>query len=73
MLIVIDRGRVKLDDPIAKYWPEFAAEGKGDITVRNLMHYEGGLAGWSELMTLDDQYDREKSTAVRVVQPRELP
>jgi CubicO group peptidase (beta-lactamase class C family) len=68
LLIVIDRGGVKLDDPIAKYWPEFAAESKGDITVRNLMHYEAGLAGWSELLTLDDLYDREKSTAMLAAQ-----
>jgi CubicO group peptidase (beta-lactamase class C family) len=62
LLVVIDRGGVKLDDTVAKYWPEFAAEGKGDITLRNVMHYEDGLAGWSELMTLDDLYDREKAT-----------
>ena len=26
---LVDAGRLRLDDPAAKYWPEFAANGKG--------------------------------------------
>ncbi len=37
-----EQGRIRLDDPVAKYLPEFAANGKGDITVRQLLtHYSG--------------------------------
>ncbi len=36
------QGRFRLNDPVAKYLPEFAANGKGDITIRQLMtHYSG--------------------------------
>ena len=36
-------GLVDLDAPVARYWPEFAAEGKSDIPVRWLLTHEAGL------------------------------
>jgi len=39
----VDRGLLSYDDPVAWYWPEFAAEGKGRITVRHVMAHEAGL------------------------------
>ncbi len=39
---LFEQGKIRLDDPVADYWPEFAAHGKGDITVREVMtHYSG--------------------------------
>jgi len=38
-----DRGLLDYDEPVATYWPEFAAEGKGEITVRELMSHRAGL------------------------------
>lgn len=36
------QGKLSVDDPVAKYLPEFAANGKGDITIRDLLtHYSG--------------------------------
>lgn len=40
---LVDKGRLRLDDPAAKYWPEFAANGKGRITIRQLMTHTSGL------------------------------
>ena len=40
---LVDAGRLRLDDPAAKYWPEFAANGKGGITIRQLMMHTSGL------------------------------
>ena len=37
------RGLIDYDQPVARYWPEFAASGKEAITVRQLMCHEGGL------------------------------
>lgn len=35
-------GKISVNDPVAKYLPEFAANGKGDITIRDLLtHYSG--------------------------------
>jgi uncharacterized protein YbbC (DUF1343 family)/CubicO group peptidase (beta-lactamase class C family) len=35
-------GKLNLDDPVFRYWPEFKSNGKEDITVRDLLtHYSG--------------------------------
>jgi uncharacterized protein YbbC (DUF1343 family)/CubicO group peptidase (beta-lactamase class C family) len=39
---LVERGKVRLNDPVAKYLPEFKQNGKEDITVRQLLtHYSG--------------------------------
>jgi CubicO group peptidase (beta-lactamase class C family) len=38
-----DRGLLAYDEPVARFWPEFAAEGKEAITVRELMSHRAGL------------------------------
>ena len=39
---LVERGKVRMNDPVAKYLPEFAQNGKEDITVRQLLtHYSG--------------------------------
>jgi len=39
---LVEKGEVRLNDPVAKYIPEFAQNGKEDITVRGLLtHYSG--------------------------------
>lgn len=37
-LMLIDRGHLDLDAPVAKYWPEFAGGGKQDVLVRHVFH-----------------------------------
>jgi len=63
-LYLADRGEIDLDAPVAKYWPEFAAEGKGAIVVKQLLGHTAALCGWDVPMTLDDLYDWEKSTTL---------
>ncbi len=41
---LVEQGRVRLNDPVAKYLPEFAQNGKEDITVRQLLTHYSGLA-----------------------------
>lgn len=40
---LVDEGKVELDAPVATYWPEFAANGKGDIRVASLLNHSAGL------------------------------
>ena len=40
---LVDRGQINLDKPAAAYWPAFAANGKGGITIRQLMTHTSGL------------------------------
>ena len=44
MAVAHTRGLFDLDAPIASYWPEFAANGKQAITVRQLLAHQAGLA-----------------------------
>jgi CubicO group peptidase (beta-lactamase class C family) len=41
--VVADRGLVGYDEPVAKYWPEFAQAGKAAITVRQVLAHQSGL------------------------------
>lgn len=45
-LMLVDRGLVELDEPIATYWPEFAAAGKEAIPVRQIFSHSTGVAGF---------------------------
>ncbi len=40
---LVDRGRIRLNDPVAKYLPEFAQNGKDDINIRQLLTHHSGL------------------------------
>ena len=39
-----DRGLLDYDEPVATYWPEFAAGGKERVTVRHLLTHRAGLS-----------------------------
>jgi CubicO group peptidase (beta-lactamase class C family) len=41
--ILADRGLIDFDAPMARYWPQFAGGGKGEITVRQILSHTGGL------------------------------
>ena len=41
--VLVDRGMIELDAPVAKYWPEFAKNDKGGITVRQAASHRAGL------------------------------
>ncbi|MBI5534669.1 MAG: DUF1343 domain-containing protein [Deltaproteobacteria bacterium] len=41
--LLAERGKLKLTDPVAKYWPEFADKGKQGITVEHLLLHVSGL------------------------------
>lgn len=61
-LVLADRGELDLNAPVAKYWTEFAQNGKENILVRHLLGHTSGLAGWTEDVTWEDVYDLEKSS-----------
>jgi uncharacterized protein YbbC (DUF1343 family)/CubicO group peptidase (beta-lactamase class C family) len=44
MMRLVQDGRVRLNDPVATYLPEFAQNGKRDITIRELLTHYSGLA-----------------------------
>jgi uncharacterized protein YbbC (DUF1343 family)/CubicO group peptidase (beta-lactamase class C family) len=39
---LVEQGKLRLEDPVTAYWPEFGSNGKSEITIRELMtHYSG--------------------------------
>ncbi|MDE2986994.1 MAG: serine hydrolase [Chloroflexota bacterium] len=46
--MLIDRGQLDVERPVADYWPEFGQAGKSEIRVRHLLTHEAGLAGIDE-------------------------
>ncbi|MEU9234426.1 serine hydrolase domain-containing protein [Streptomyces subrutilus] len=62
-LILADEGRLDLSAPVAAYWPEFAALGKGSVLVRHVLSHTAGLPDLSGLKAVEDLYDWESVTA----------
>jgi CubicO group peptidase (beta-lactamase class C family) len=62
-LLLVERGELDVDSPVARYWPEFAANGKGEIEVRHLMGHTSGVSGWEAPFATEEMYDWETSTA----------
>ena len=46
--MLVDRGQLDVERPVVDYWPEFGQSGKSEITVRDLLTHEAGLAGVDE-------------------------
>jgi CubicO group peptidase (beta-lactamase class C family) len=67
-LLLADRGLLDFDAPVARYWPEFAANGKERVKVSHLMSHSAGLSGWKEPITKEDLYDWKKATALLAAQ-----
>lgn len=53
--ILADRGKLAYEDRVADHWPEFAQNGKRDITIRELMSHRAGLHRLREIV---DHADR---------------
>ncbi len=66
---LVDRGLIDYDTPVAEYWPEFGANGKADITVRDVMRHRAGLSqlnGVSKADLLDHVAMEERLAAAPV-------
>ncbi len=63
-LILVDRGELELEAPVARYWPEFSQAGKERVEVRHLLSHTAGLAGWDEPIVDRDLADWERCTSL---------
>jgi CubicO group peptidase (beta-lactamase class C family) len=52
MAIAHSRGWIDYEAPVCRYWPEFAQQGKEQITIRQLLAHQAGL------FVLDEPVDR---------------
>jgi len=58
------RGWLDYDRPVSRYWPEFAQQGKAEITVRQLLDHRAGLVLLDEELVVDDLRDLDRVAAV---------
>eukprot|EP01123_Difflugia_compressa_P013712 TRINITY_DN651_c0_g2_i1.p1 TRINITY_DN651_c0_g2~~TRINITY_DN651_c0_g2_i1.p1 ORF type:complete len:449 (+),score=68.83 TRINITY_DN651_c0_g2_i1:241-1587(+) len=58
---LMEQGLLDIYDPVAKHWPEFAAHGKENITITEILRHEAGLDAlsepipWSTFIDLDNK------------------
>ena len=57
MLLLVDRGLIELDQRVAHYWPAFAANGKSEVSVRDLLTHQGGVPGFDPPVPFDALHD----------------
>jgi len=62
-LMLVERGQLDVDAPVAAHWPEFAANGKPDVLVRHLLSHTSGVSGLDQPAVTEDLYDWDKCTA----------
>ncbi|WNV86318.1 serine hydrolase domain-containing protein [Umezawaea sp. Da 62-37] len=61
-LVLVDRGLLDPYAPVAKYWPEFAENGKERVEVRHLLGHTSGVSGWETPFAVEDMYDWDTAT-----------
>ncbi len=61
--VAASRGLLDYNAKVADYWPEFAQNGKGSITVRQLLSHQAGLAAIDPPLTLDEIADPPRMSA----------
>ena len=69
LLLLVDRGLVELDAPVAAYWPEFAQAGKARIPVRWLLTHQAGVLGIRQPQPRAAIFDWDRIVALLAAEP----
>jgi CubicO group peptidase (beta-lactamase class C family) len=56
---LVDQGKLAYDQSVGAVWPEFAAAGKAEITIAQMLSHQAGLPGFLEPMEPSDWFDWE--------------
>lgn len=62
VLQLVAEGKLQLDEPVARIWPEFAAVGKGAITLRQLLCHRAGMSAFHQHIANDQIFDWDAIT-----------
>jgi CubicO group peptidase (beta-lactamase class C family) len=68
-----DRGALEWDAPVAHYWPGFAKNRKGAITLRQLFNHQAGLCALDEPFTLEACTDRRNDPRLALALEKQRP
>jgi CubicO group peptidase (beta-lactamase class C family) len=71
--LLVDRGLLAWDEPVASYWPGFGRVGKERVTVRTLVNHRAGLAALDVPFTLADCLDPSRRDAIVSAMERQEP
>lgn len=63
VLQLVAQGKLDLDAPIARYWPEFAQNDKADISVRDVLAHRSGLSAFHQHIADNQIFDWAAMTA----------
>ena len=70
---LVDQGKLDLDAPVVRYWPEFGQAGKEKMPVRMLLNHQAGLAAIRKKLNDEDMYNWETMTSALSVRDRSAP
>lgn len=62
--VAVSRGLLDYEDAVAKHWPEFAAGGKQDVTVRQLIDHQAGLSQLDRIVKLGELVDQDSLAVI---------
>jgi CubicO group peptidase (beta-lactamase class C family) len=69
LLMLVERGRLSLDAEVCRYWPEFAENGKAEITVAELVSHRARLPAIDAAIALPELIDDERIAGLLARQP----
>ena len=65
---LVSEGRLKLTDPVTRYWPDYAAQDKARQTIADVMRHEAGLAALNQALDPKDLHrDRLKDNTIGAI------
>jgi len=71
VMLLIEQGKLKPSDPVSKYWPEFAANGKDKVTIEQLLLHTSGLIADNDIQDYADGKEKafERIAALKLLTP----
>jgi CubicO group peptidase (beta-lactamase class C family) len=69
-LMLLERGLLELEAPIARYWPEFAQAGKQDVRVRDAVAHTARMPGLAVEVSWQEATDDRRMAELLAAQPR---
>jgi CubicO group peptidase (beta-lactamase class C family) len=71
LALLLDRGLLELDAPVARYWPEFAAAGKEELLVRDAVSHSARLPGITSVrLSWQDATDAARMAEILAAEPQ---
>jgi CubicO group peptidase (beta-lactamase class C family) len=69
VLMLVDRGLLDLDSPVARYWPEFGVHGKGAVTIREALAHRAWVPAIAGPISIDNLHDSAAMAARLAAEP----